>query len=323
MKNEIQTYSFDENGLKLVKQTQKGKNWPVVYLIHNKDQLYIGETSIKLNCLTMMHARYMNDPEEGLVLFEKLKDCFSEKPEALRETLYDQKYVFLKSFTGLVDQLNMWTMYGSDRKNNKDCDGCCVCLAPESFAPGSIFKDKLDSKVWKHSNENYDLYNVAYIDDKRIIVKGEESKELNKLYSVLESQLVELHEKLKCGPKKDERVITDCLVRILEKLVFLVKKSSYSQEAESRIILSRDINDRIGIRRTPIDPNNPLEPRKLFINPPFQVYVKKITLGPKLENPDYWIPHLQYELSKMHDKWVYGEEKDYVPEVRLSNINIR
>ena len=279
--------------------------------------------SIKLNCLTMMHARYMNDPEEGLVLFESLKDYFYETPETLREMLYDQKYVFLKSFTGLVDQLNMWTMYGSDRKKNKDCDGCCVCLAPESFAPGSIFTDKLDSKVWKHFNENYDLYNVAYLDGEKVIVKGERSKAINDLYAVLKRQIGDLHTALDGAPDNDVTIINDCLVRILEKLVFLFKKGSYSQEAESRIILSRDINDRLGIRRTPKNPDNPLEPRKLFINPPFQVYVKKIILGPKLENPDYWIPHLQYELSKIHDKWVYGEEKDYIPKVRLSNIKIR
>ena len=45
MSNEIHTYSFDENGLKQVRQSPKGKNWPVVYLIHDDENLYIGETT--------------------------------------------------------------------------------------------------------------------------------------------------------------------------------------------------------------------------------------------------------------------------------------
>ena len=109
---------------------------------------------IKLNSLTMMHARYMNDPEEGLILFKHLHklDCFSETPNELRDMLYDQKYVFLKSFTGIVDQLNMWTLYGSDRESGDDCNGCCVCLKPETFGPASNYSNKLDSSKSSHTS---------------------------------------------------------------------------------------------------------------------------------------------------------------------------
>ena len=43
--NEIHSYSFDEKGLEMVRASQKGKNWPVVYLIHDNENLYIGETT--------------------------------------------------------------------------------------------------------------------------------------------------------------------------------------------------------------------------------------------------------------------------------------
>ena len=283
---------------------------------------------VKLNSLTMMHARYMNDPEEGLILFKHLHKlgCFSETPNELRDTLYDQKYVFLKSFTGIVDQLNMWTLYGSDRESGEDCNGCCVCLKPETFGPASNYSNKLDSSKSSHTEDDFNLYNVAYIDKKGIMFKGKYDKDLNTKFNNLINQIKNLKSKIDGDDevkKKDEGIITDCLVRLLEKLVFLVKDSTYIQEGESRLIMSRDISDRLEIREIPKPDDKPNVPPKLYMNPPFQVYVEKIYLGPKLENPDYWIPHLQMELSKMHDKWVYGEERDYIPKVRLSEINIR
>ena len=283
---------------------------------------------IKLNSLTMMHARYMNDPEEGLILFKHLHklNCFSETPNELRDMLYDQKYVFLKSFTGIVDQLNMWTLYGSDRESGDDCNGCCVCLKPETFGPASNYSNKLDPSKSSHTEDDFNLYNVAYIDKKGIMFKGKYDNDLNTKFNNLINQIKNLKSKIEGDDevkKKDEGIITDCLVRLLEKLVFLVKDSTYIQEGESRLILSRDISDRMEIREIPKPDDKPNVPPKLYMNPPFQVYVEKIYLGPKLENPDYWIPHLQMELSKMHDKWVYGEERDYIPQVRLSEINIR
>ena len=292
----------------------------------NEDDSEVGKKGVKLNSLTMMHARYMNDPEEGLVLFKYLGDCFSETPNELRDMLYDQKYVFLKSFTGIVDRLNMWTMYGSDRETGKDCNGWCGCLKPETFGPASNYCNKLDPKKSSHTEDDYNLYNVAYIDKKGVMLKGKYDRKLNNKFNNLIEQIKLLKSKIVGDEevkKKDEEIINDCLVRLLEKLVFLVKDASYIQEGESRLILSRDVSDRLEIKETPKSADKPNEPQKMYMNPPFQVYVEKIYLGPKLENPDYWIPHLQYELSKMHDKWVYGEERDYIPKVRLSRINIR
>lgn len=40
----INEYSFDESGKTIVSNEKNGKDWPVVYLIHNDQELYIGET---------------------------------------------------------------------------------------------------------------------------------------------------------------------------------------------------------------------------------------------------------------------------------------
>ena len=45
MSSEIRSYTFDKAGLNQVRQAPRGKNWPVVYLIHDDNNLYIGETT--------------------------------------------------------------------------------------------------------------------------------------------------------------------------------------------------------------------------------------------------------------------------------------
>ena len=42
---ELKTFDFDQSGCDLAGMTQRGKNWPVVYLIHNKKEMYVGETN--------------------------------------------------------------------------------------------------------------------------------------------------------------------------------------------------------------------------------------------------------------------------------------
>lgn len=42
---ELKTFSFDPIGCEQAGLAQRGKNWPVVYLIHNKKEMYVGETN--------------------------------------------------------------------------------------------------------------------------------------------------------------------------------------------------------------------------------------------------------------------------------------
>lgn len=55
----IGEYSFDETGKNIVASEEYGKDWPVVYLIHNDEQLYIGETQ---NAFARF-SQHLNNPE--------------------------------------------------------------------------------------------------------------------------------------------------------------------------------------------------------------------------------------------------------------------
>ena len=310
--------NIDEN---VERQKREYGSKEIAYYTSLKNLQYLfGETTqengSKINCLTMMHARYMNDPDEGLILLQKLQEYLPKAPEVLRNELYDQKFVFLKSFTGLVDQLNMWTMYGSDRETGNDCNGCCVCIAPETFYFASN-KQKKQTSTLSFPDDDYHLYSVAYMDGNKVYVEGIENVNIEDRYKRVKNLLARISKSLVNAPATDIDIISTCIVRMFEKPMFLFKDMSYHLEAESRLIITRDVKDRSEIKKTLQDPP------KLFINPLFQVFPEKIILGPKVDNPDFWIPHLQFELSKIREKWPPDINKPYKPIVRISRINIR
>lgn len=61
--NEIKHFEFNESGLSLLKQHDKGINWPVVYLIHDDENLYIGETT---SAAVRMSQHLKNDEKKHL-----------------------------------------------------------------------------------------------------------------------------------------------------------------------------------------------------------------------------------------------------------------
>ena len=87
MNNEIKTYSFDKNGLKQVQDAQKGKNWPVVYLIHDDRNLYIGETT---SVSTRMSQHLKNKEKQHLKMIEIVFDGRFNKSVVLD---YEQRLI--------------------------------------------------------------------------------------------------------------------------------------------------------------------------------------------------------------------------------------
>ncbi len=68
----IDTYSFDANGKNALSVAEpKSKNWPVVYLINNDRELYIGETQ---NAVARMQQHLENPARNGLNNFNIIVD---------------------------------------------------------------------------------------------------------------------------------------------------------------------------------------------------------------------------------------------------------
>jgi Flp pilus assembly protein TadD len=89
-----------------------------------------GENNVKLR---LNSASYMNDPSEGVVLIDFLKQQFANGTSDFIDRIFkyfgDDSYegnfngnVYLFSFTSAIDTLPMWTQYGERG------EGCCLVL---------------------------------------------------------------------------------------------------------------------------------------------------------------------------------------------------
>lgn len=310
------------------------------------------------NRLTMMHTSYMNDPNEGNALIKslsttlvesKIQNCLfiGSNHETFRRKLLDQKFVFLKSFTRLVDQLNMWSTYASDRSSGSDSNGCCICIAPQTFLKmqSASSGDPNIGGVSKYSTtkvqDDFNLYHVAYIKEikhtgkdgiKRVsthlevdIPQGSRRRKLlDKHYTTLLRLFRELNQILDAESNlKTHNSLTaiwEVLGVSLSLVDFLFKDADYAAEKELRLVLTRPIRNNPNpdeIRKTDT------KPPKLFVMPPYQIYVSRIILGPKVSNPDSWIPHLQLQLAEMWESWSESDGPPPVPKVRKSAISYR
>lgn len=92
--NEIQEFTFDESGLRKLKETTKGTNWPVVYLIHDYNNLYIGETT---SAATRMSQHLNNEEKKNLKVIEIVFDGRFNKSVILD---YEQRLIKYCSVDG-------------------------------------------------------------------------------------------------------------------------------------------------------------------------------------------------------------------------------
>lgn len=85
--NEIRSYTFDEEGLTQLKSTKSGTNWPVVYMIHDDKNLYIGETT---SAATRMSQHLKNEEKRNLEIIEIVFDDRFNKSVVLD---YEQRLI--------------------------------------------------------------------------------------------------------------------------------------------------------------------------------------------------------------------------------------
>lgn len=287
------------------------------------------------NCLTLMHASYMNDPSEGSALFKALKakgnaNIYKLTPSDFRDSVFDQSFVFIKSFSSCADQLHMWSMYGRG-SNGLDSAGCCVSFAPITFCSGPApfvdlsMQGLSDVCVLSclQGSDDFDLYRIAYISDEsgefRFVDsdKGNGKGILSESVDVIGEKICEI-EAVTNGAlmKRNERLITKLLAEIL----FLFKDGSYRREEEMRLIVLRDSSD---MGRSEICPIPKSGSVPWYCVKPFkQVYVDKMILGPKADDAHTIIPHLQYELARMRDKAAENGVR-IAPSVTKSSIPYR
>jgi hypothetical protein len=267
------------------------------------------------------NAIYMNDPMEGRVFFEYLNNE-EIKQAYLKGEERNESSVYLGSFlpaedagTGksFEDELVMWRTYGKD-ESGKEAAGCNVVLSSEFFrhrkkpetteqAPANV--EKVEQKVAlikeEHSmtkSGNEELLNVIYINDKTI--KNDPTGNIKPALDRLKSYILDL---LTLKSKEDVKTdliqyIENTIFRHLSTISYFFKTADYFFENEVRVIeyIPRD-SDEIKFRII----NEPGSPKKRFyIESSNEIlpFIKKILLGPKVENHQQWSLYFDYEIRQ-------------------------
>lgn len=233
----------------------------------------------RMHRISVFDARHMNDPNEGKILIDFLNrdNNINSKETDRKRTLYENEYVFLKSFTTKVDSLPMWVQYSDDGK------GCFISVKAETFTEGqNLVYSKQEKEIREMLIEDeYQLYRVAYFDGQNFTTSDgicitEQIENLKKLYE----KVYEVYEENSIGEENKRKNLDEVVNVILSRLKYLIKKDDYKNEDEIRILFLRTG------REEDVEYTNATGDQfpKLFVRMKVPVKIREVILGPKVRN---------------------------------------
>lgn len=234
--------------------------------------------------LSVMNVSYMNDPNEGQILRNKIYDNGVVPKDFSERDVLPTRYVFLKCFTSMIDYLPMWQMYGDGGKG--------VCLV-----------------LHKNAGMINSLYRICYIRKNAegaldILGKDNPSVDVN----LIKSNLKKLKTLYNSLSRLQEQLVFD---QIIDSISYLFKDSTYSYEQEKRIMYIYDSSTN-NIRYTKQNPP------KLYVLHNIPINIKEVILGPKFNDVSDMMPYLGHQLELMANRYNYS-----APKITISNIDFK
>ena len=95
----IETFEFNTNGLEKISKNLKGKNWPVVYMLYDNKDLYIGETTSAKNRI----EQHLNNPEKNYL--KEVKIVFDDLYNKSVVLDFEQKLIKYCQSDGKFEQI--------------------------------------------------------------------------------------------------------------------------------------------------------------------------------------------------------------------------
>ncbi|MEO8174819.1 MAG: tetratricopeptide repeat protein [Sediminibacterium sp.] len=271
--------------------------------------IYVKSTDIKMH---YSNSIYMNDPTEGSVLFEYLDDMVIKMSYESGEK-FSESSVYLGSFlpaedakgkTGHEDELVMWRTYGRDEKGN-EAAGCSIVIDSAFFKS----QNSATSMAAVADDPSNVLLNVIYIknDPHEKMLQIEPESDINQALKDIKAELNSLI-KLKAQDDVDNLFCAEIDKSVYKRLLgisYLFKSADYEYEHEARIIkyVARNSDNIKGMSQ-----NEAGKPSKrLYIESLNYIlpYIKKIYLGPKVENHQEWSLYFDFEI-RQRNKIVKG-----------------
>lgn len=306
--------------------------------------------------LKIQNVHHLNDPLEGVLFVDQLKkEIKGEDKPLLLELLklYDSEKngavrnsVYMGSFTGKVDQLNMWTRYGDNGK------GCCLQIEAEKFfdSCSKISFSEVSTNdgpgYYKMDDIKYPLYMVMYLPEnpgidlkereeyargrakmaRHDVCWWEKQADLLHAFIGLKEKVVLLLNKIQddfftidrdiSGVSKEtrekiKRELCNIMMAILDLARFLIKSENYQDEREYRIIqYASDPKYDDSVQGIP----------KLYIEVEKDMVYQKIYFGPQVQNFD---SQAAYILNIKKDAEDGNPKENWDIEVCKSGISYR
>lgn len=288
-------YAFNETVLEIKKEAFVQSAVCHYTSLSIADKLIINDE----NTLRYYNVIYMNDPEEGNILFNILKKGLLEAYNKAKE---EEEYnIYLGSFLPAdhCDNLIMWRTYG--KENNQEAKGCSITIKPSFFDtklntfPNKLYNLNSASAEFSKPSFSQPLYKIFYIDKENKVV-GENSEKVNSKLNKLNSSFIKMSNFVNSNKKIKgalEIIINQVINSSLSEILYLFKSADYSYEKELRVIVVAPMESSL------VKIDSTQFPKKLFIesNKKIRENIEKITLGPKVERPSHWV-YLKAKLIK-------------------------
>ncbi len=296
------------------------------------------KTLVNKTPFRLYNSTYMNDPEEGNIFFDVMKNVMKKLPGKSRINLKDMFYgktkdksyrspAYIGSFVELdgskkKDKLFLWRTYG--KHNSEDAAGGCLVFPRANFAETYLpqigamsqhIRKSTDlegaqrSGLEEKQNIKPPIYEIAYIENEK------PPQELNKELPELAECLIKIKKIIKETAGKDTKDKLKQLAReLLDGIRFLFKASHYKEENEVRAIQFRyhDENEIKGADKIKVDVDK--IPPRFCVETPDSFQCNEVILGPRTRNSqewNRWIKEQKPDLKVSKSKIKYGNPRFY------------
>ena len=289
-------------------------------------------------CFRLYNVAYMNDPEEGRVFFDIIKE--DGRLEDIEDVLYandeGRSPTYIGSFIKIdknkedKDQLFLWRTYG--KQDGQEAAGSCLIYKRVCFAeryPSQIGampqlqarhdeqqRDKVRGSK-KRQNMKPPLYNIRYYsmknqqNGKRNEWQDKEIEDLSGELKEITNALKEIVEFInKRRSEKRKNGLKELACELLDSVRFLFKASHYSEEHEVRIIRTYYGQEDGEQELNPIKVDAKQIPPRFYLETSRNFSFDEVILGPMVQRvPEWkrWIKQQKTAVKVRKSKIKYGK----------------
>ena len=255
------------------------------------------------------NAAYMNDPEEGSVFFDIMKDSginvkevfYKEEDSPYPSPAYIGSFIMVDlNNQEQRDKLFLWRTYG--KHNGQEATGACLIFRHEgarfakTYEPQVGYMQRLQSKLPMLTGDLKDpgerqhfkppLYKISYMDKGNNKELSEELDELAESLKQVERHVSEREDDIKNRLKRLAR-------ELLDNIRFLFKASHYKEEKEVRVVQLYYYDENMLQEQDEIKVDTEQIPPRFYLDAHDSFRFDEVILGPEAHGVREWTQWLK------------------------------